>query len=721
MDKTYQSQQSETKIYQMWEKKGYFTPKIDPLKKPFVIIMPPPNANGSLHVGHAVFVTIEDIMIRYHRLKGEPTLWLPGADHAGIATQVVYERRLAKEGKTRYDLGREEFYRQTYDFSMKNKKVMENQLRKLGASCDWTREKFTLDPKISEAVLYTFKKLYDDGLLYRGERIINWCPRCQTALSDLEVKHKKRKAKLFFIKYPIENSDDFVMVATTRPETMLGDTAVAVHPDDGRYKKLLEKKVKIQVPLTQRTVPLVADERVDKEFGTGAVKITPGHDVLDFEIGTTHKLPIIKVIDKDSKMTKEAGKNYKGLEVLVCREKVVEDLKKNGLLDREEDYEHNIALCDRCDTVIEPLVSRQWFVKVKELGRAAMEAVKKGEIEFLPKHFEKLYFHWMENIRDWCVSRQLWWGHRIPAFYCECGEIIVDVKKPKECPKCKSKKLTQDPDTLDAWFSSGQWPFTVFGWPKETEDFKYFYPTTVMETGWDIIFFWVARMIMMGIYCTGKPPFRYVYFHGLVRDKDRQKKSKSKGNVIDPLGVIDMYGADALRMALIFGTGPGNDIIISEEKIVGQHRFANKIWNATRFVLANKPTRINTNLKNELLRITTFTRADKEILKTLKKTIESVTEDLDNFQFHKAAETLYHFFWHEFCDKYIEESKKQIQEAKTEKEIENTKNILFYVLLTSLKLLHPFMPFLTEEIYQLLPTRSKDALIIEDWPMNEEF
>jgi len=712
METIFRPQEIESKIYKLWEKGGYFTPSIDPSKKPFVIIMPPPNTTGALHIGHAVFVTIQDILIRYQRMKGRPTLWLPGVDHAGIMTQVVYERELAKQGKTRFDLGREEFYRQTYKFSIEKKKIIENQLKKLGASCDWSRMKFTLDPKISEAVYYTFKKMYQDGLIYRGERIINWCPRCQTALSNLEVKHKNQMAKLYYINYPIVDSQIPIQVATTRPETMLGDTAVAVNPKDLRYKKFIGKKAIL--PLVKREIPIVSDNLVDPKFGTGAVKVTPAHDPIDFEIGKNHKLPIIKVIGEDGKMTSEAGKEYKGLDVISCREKVLKKLKKLGFLVKEKDYQHVVGICERCGTTIEPIVSQQWFIKTKELAKKAIEAVKRKKIKIIPKHYEKVYYHWLENIRDWCISRQIWWGHRIPVWYCRCGEIIVNIKPPRCCPKCKSTKLRQDPDTLDTWFSSAQWPFTVFGWPKKTRDFKYFYPTTVMETGYDILFFWVARMIMLGLYCTEKVPFKYVYLHGLVRDKDRQKMSKSKGNVIDPLGVIELYGADALRMALIFGTGIGRDIIISEEKIIAQRNFTTKIWNAARFTFQRLSE------KDDFLRVKKgklrFTPEDKWIFSELKKTTKKIAKYLENFQFHLAAREIYQFFWHKFCDKTIEDVKKRLRESENLKDRMTAKRVLYEVFLTSLKLLHPFMPFITEELYQKLPWKQKEALIIEDWP-----
>lgn len=714
MEKFYKPQKIESKIYKLWEKGGYFTPSSGQSKKPFAIIMPPPNTTGALHIGHAVFVTIEDILTRYHRMRGYPTLWLPGFDHAGIITQVVYEKELAKKGKTRFDLGREEFYRQTYKFSMEKMKIMVNQLKRLGASCDWSRMKFTLDSKITEAVYYIFKKMYEDGLIYRGERIINWCPRCQTALSDLEVKYENKKGELYYINYPILNSKETIQVATTRPETMVGDTAVAVNPKDKRYQKFLKEKVKIILPLKERIIPLIADGRVKMEFGTGAVKITPAHDPIDFEIGKEHKLPIIKVIGTNGKMTSEAGKEYKGLDINPCRRKVLEELKKLGLLIKAEDYQHSVGICERCGTPVEPLVSKQWFVKTKELAKKAIEVVKKKKIKIIPKHYEKIYFHWLKNIKDWCISRQTWWGQRIPVWYCKCRETIVGIKSPKNCPKCGGTKLKQDPDTLDTWFSSGQWPFTVFGWPKKTKDFKYFYPTTVLETGYDILFFWVARMIMVGLYCTGKVPFKYIYLHGLVRDEDRQKMSKSKGNVIDPLGVIELYGADALRMALVFGTGIGRDIIISEEKIITQRNFTTKIWNAARFTFQNLDEKEDfLKVKKSELK---FTKEDKWIFSELKKTTKKMTRYLENFQFHLAAKEIYQFFWHKFCDKTIEDIKKRIKGSQNFKDKLTAKRVLYEVFLASLKLIHPFMPFITEELYQKLPGKQKEVLIIENWP-----
>lgn len=733
-NKPYNPQQTEPKIYQLWEKSGFFNPDKLPLKKgakPFCIIMPPPNANGSLHVGHAVFVTLEDIMTRYQRMKGNATLWLPGADHAGILTQVVYEKELSKQGKTRFDLGREEFYRQTYEFTMKNKEVMKEQLKKLGASCDWSRKKFTLDPKISQIVLTTFKKMYDDGLIYRGERLINWCPRCQTALSDLETIHQSRQAKLYFIKYPISGSDQLITVATTRPETMLGDTAVAVNPKDERYREFAENKIQIKLPLTARLIPLITDKNVDPSFGSGAVKITPAHDPADFAIGQKHKLAAINVIGQDGKMAALAGLAYQGLGTQECRQKVLSDLDALKLLEKEENYEQNVAICERCQTVIEPLISKQWFVKIKPLAQAAIEAVQKGEIKFIPVRFAKTYFHWMKNIKDWCISRQLWWGHRLPVFYCQnekCAEVIVSLVKPKECPRCGGAQTEQDHDTLDTWFSSGQWPFSTLincGSPKPKErskfkklifektsaDLEYFYPTSVMETGWDILFFWVARMIMLGIYCLGQTPFKYVYLHGLVRDKDRQKMSKSKGNVIDPLAVVNEQGADALRMSLVFGTGMGNDIIVSEDKVVAQKRFANKIWNAARFAFLMLDKDFNPKKMKPR-----YTLKDKWILEELKKATQKITHDLDNFKFHEAAQGVYHFFWHKFCDECIENVKIRINSSKNQKDKKTAQLVLWRVLIDSLKILHPFMPFVTEAIYQKLPARTKKLLMTEEWP-----
>ncbi|OGY25543.1 MAG: valine--tRNA ligase [Candidatus Woykebacteria bacterium RBG_16_43_9] len=729
MDKIYDHNQTESKWYSLWEGNHYFQPQVDENlptgrqgKKPFTIIMPPPNANGELHVGHATFIAIEDILVRYHRMKGEPTLWLPGADHAGILTQVVYERELEKKGKSRFDLGRDEFFKQTYEFTMKNKKHMEDQLKALGASCDWSREKFTLDPQISKAVYTTFKNLYDDGLIYKGERLINWCHRCGTALSDLEVEHEERRGRLWYIKYPIKNSklktknSKFITVATTRPETMLGDTAVAVNPTDKRYKELVGKTVTL--PLMGREIPIIADSLVDSEFGTGVVKVTPAHDSTDFEIGQRNSLEIISVIGPDGKMSDAAGE-FSGQKIPVARENILKNLDRQRLIERVEAHKHSVGICERCRSTIEPLVSKQWFVKIKPLAEPAIEAVEMGKIKILPKRFEKTYFNWMENIRDWCISRQIWWGHRLPVYYCqeirssECrtkNGVFVSVETPKQCPFCRSEKFEQDPDTLDTWFSSGQWPFTTLGWPyhqqsvnrdrgsAKTSDFEYFYPTSVMETGYDILFFWVARMIMLGIYSTGKPPFHTVFLHGLVRDEHGQKMSKSRGNVIDPLDVADKYGADAVRTALVFGTSPGNDINLGESKIRGMRNFTNKVWNIGRYVIDMKP---------EALKTSKPTKEDKQILEQLNKTKKKVSEDIEKYRFGQAAEELYEFIWHKFADKYIEHSKTRREEAQP---------ILEEVFEEFLRLLHPFMPFITEELWQKLPNKKGVSIMVSSWP-----
>lgn len=713
MEKTYQPQKVEKKIYAFWEKGGFFNPKINKKKKPFTIIMPPPNANAPIHVGFGVNVSVEDLMIRYHRMNGQPTLWLPGADHAGILTQVVYERKLAEKGKNRHNLGRKKFFKEVMKFTLNNKKIMQAQIKALGASCDWTRDCFTLDPKFDEPIYTLFKKLFNDGLIYRNERMVNWCPRCQTALSELEVIHKETQSKLWYLRYPFKSENKkFITVATTRPETMLGDTAVAVNPKDKRYQNLIGKSVIL--PLMNRQIPIIAEKVVDSEFGTGAVKVTPAHDPIDFAIGQKHNLSSIKVIDFDGKMTRET-KKYVGLTVKEARKKVLADLKKQNLLEKEESYSHSVGHCERCKTIIEPLISKQWFIKISPLAKPAIKAVKEGKIKIMPRRFEKVYFNWMENIRDWCISRQLWWGHQLPVWYCGsqnlsplqkqmnkisetkgCGEIIVSIKPPQKCPQCNNSKLIRDPDTLDTWFSSGQWPFNTLGWPKKTEDLQHFYPTSVMETGYEILFFWVARMIMLGIYATEKIPFETVYLHGLVRDAFGQKMSKSRGNVIDPIPMTKKYGADALRMALIIGNAPGTDSSLSENKIKGMRNFANKIWNASRFVLAYNG-KINKSKQNQ---------DDKWILTELDKTIKKTTNLINRYRFDLAAEEIYHFFWHTFCDQYIEMSKKRRDE---------TQPILLHVLETSLKLLHPFMPFITEEIYQRLPKHDK-ALIIEKWP-----
>ncbi len=723
----YNSQEHEDEIYQLWEKGGHFKPAKNLDKKPFTIIMPPPNANGSLHAGHAIFVTLEDIMIRYHRMKQEPTLWLPGADHAGFETQVVFEKKLGKEGKSRFDFDNKTLYKMMWNFTVENKKNTYNQLRKLGASCDWSKEKFTLDKDIILEVKKTFKKMYDEGLIYRGERVVNWCVKHQTSLSDLEVEHENEKSNLWFIKYPLVNKKNkFIQVATTRPETMLGDTAVAVNPKDKRYKNLIGEKV--ELPLTNRQILIIADEEVDPEFGTGAVKVTPAHSAVDFEISERHKLKIISIINKDGKMTKNTAKKYAGLKVKQAREKIIQDLKSQNLLEKIEDYTTPVSKCYKCKTAIEPIILPQWYLSVDSLAKRAIESVKKGEVKFVPQRFEKIFMHWMKNIKPWNISRQIVWGIKIPIKYCECEEIIVDVEnKILKCPKCKSKKLIEETDTFDTWFSSGQWPVLTL---KTQGLLDKFYPTTVMETAWDILFFWVARMIMFGFYLTNKPPFKFVYLHGIMRDKDRQKLSKSKGNVVDPLGIIKEFGTDAFRMALVFGTGQGNDISFSQEKIIAQKKFANKIWNASKFVILNlQPTHLrpsNTKKSSDLLDYggqafsfdnlnpANLIKEDKNILDKLQKTIKQVTKNLDNFMFHEASQEIYDFFWHDFCDKYLESVKSRLN-SDNKKDKKLVQNILYKILSTSLKLLHPFMPFITEKIWGELPGK-KQMLIIEKWP-----
>jgi len=692
--KAYDPKQTEEKIYKLWEESGFFNPDNLPgkRKEAFTIIMPPPNANGSLHIGHAVFITLQDIMIRYNRMRGKKTLWLPGADHAGFETQVVYEKKLEKEGRSRFQIPRDQLYKEILEFTLLNKKIMENQLRKLGASCDWSREKFTLDPKIVEIVYQTFEKMKTDDLLYKGQRIVNWCPKHRTSLSDLEVKYEDRTSSLSYIKYPFSDKTGFITVATTRPETMLGDTAVAVNSKDTRYKSLIGKK--LVLPLAGREIPIIADDAVDQVFGTGAVKVTPAHDPLDFEISKRHNLELIQVIGFDGKMNEKAGV-YAGLNAEEARKKITEELEKQGLLEKVDlSYKNRVSLCYKCGRMIEPLpLDNQWFVKMTakpksggpSLRDMAVKAVKSGKIKFTPKRMEKVFLHWMDNLKDWNISRQIVWGIPIPD------------------------EIGKSNDVFDTWFSSGQWPFATLK-TCQKDDFKNFYPTSVMETGWDILFFWVARMIMMGLYVTGEVPFKNVYLHGLVRDKDRQKMSKSKGNVIDPLGVAEIYGTDAVRMALTVGNTPGSDIVIFEEKIKGYRNFANKIWNASRFVLSNCQD-FDPKAKPK------FSAKDKKYLQELKKLEKSATKLMDSFQFYAAAEKLYHYFWHTFCDKIIEEQKPKLNPESDKKDKVASQHLLLEILTASMKLLHPFMPYVTEEIYQQLPIeKKKQTLMIEDWP-----
>ncbi len=697
--KAYEPGKVEQKWYRFWVEQGYFTPKIDRSKKPFVIIMPPPNVTGELHLGHALTTTLEDIMVRWHRMKGEPTLWLPGVDHAGIATQVVVEQKLAKEGTDRYTLGREKFTEQVWEWVSQSRRSITYQHQRLGASCDWTRERFTLDEGPSLAVCTAFVRLYNKGLIYRGERIINWCPRCQTALSDLEVQHKDITGSLYYLRYPLAEGDGFVTVATTRPETYLGDTAVAVNPGDKRFEGLVGKKVVL--PVIGRAIPIIADSAVDLEFGTGAVKITPAHDPVDFEMAERQGLPVINIFNPDATMNEQAGP-YVGLDRLDCRERIVADFEKAGLLEKIEPYSHSVGHCDRCQTMVEPDVSQQWFVKIAPLAEAAIKAVDEGRITIIPERFTGVYLNWMENIRDWCISRQLWWGHRIPVWYChKCGELTASIDEPSTCGHCGSTEIVQDPDVLDTWFSSALWTHSTLGWPEDSEDLGYFYPTSVMETGYDILFFWVARMIMMGLEDTGDIPFHTVYLHGLIRDERGDKMSKMRGNVLSPIDAIDEYGTDALRFAVTTGTSPGNDINLGRHRLEAGRNFANKLWNAARFVLRS--------LEAEPIKDGAWARLtaerpepveDRWILSRLNGLVLNVDKLMSDFQFGEAERQIHDFFWGEFCDWYIE-----IAKVRLSQQASSPLPILTFVLETMLRLLHPFMPFITEELWQGLKQR----------------
>ena len=700
--KAYDPKATEQRIYQMWRDGGYFTPKIDHAKKPFVIIMPPPNVTGELHMGHALTVALEDLMTRWHRMKGEPTLLLPGTDHAGIATQVVVERMLAKEGETsRHALGRQEFERRVWQWVDKYGSRIYQQLERLGTSCDWSRKAFTLDPGPSKAVRTTFVNLYKKGLIYRGERITNWCPRCATALSDLEVQYQEENASLYYIRYPLLDGTGALVVATTRPETLLGDTAVAVNPEDERYKRFIGKLVVL--PVLGRHVFIIADHAVDKEFGTGALKVTPGHDATDFEIGERHDLPIVNVLNLDGTMNENAFK-YKGQDRFAARKDIISQLERDGLLEQVVPYRHSVGHCQRCNEVVEPIVTRQWFVKMKPIAEPAIEAVRDGRIQIVPKRFEGVYFNWMENIRDWCVSRQLWWGHRIPVWYCDaCQAVMVEVEPPAKCAKCGSTALRQDPDVLDTWFSSGLWTHSTLGWPGDTEDMRYFYPGTVMETGYDILFFWVARMVMMGMENTDEIPFHTIYLHGLVLDPQGVKMSKTKGNVMDPLQLIDQYGADALRFALTTGTSPGNNMRLNEKRMEASRNFANKLWNASRFVMANMDS-VPTSRDDWLRTPRPTHREDRWILSRLSRLTSQVNAHMEAFDFGEAQRTVHDFLWGEYCDWYIEMAKVRLRAGA--QGADSPLPVLAYVLEQVLRLLHPFMPFVTEEVWQRLMERA---------------
>ena len=692
--KAYDHRPVEERLYGFWMERGYFTPEIDHSQEPFVIIMPPPNVTGELHMGHALTATLQDIMARWHHMRGEPTLLLPGTDHAGIATQVVVERALQDQDEvSRHQLGREQFEERVWEWVRKYGGIITEQFKRLGASCDWTRERFTLDPGPSRAVLTTFVNLYKKGLIYRGERIINWCTRCMTTLSDLEVNHSDSEGELYHIRYKLQDSNRHLTVATTRPETLLGDTAVAVNPHDDRYRDAIGKNVLL--PVLGRPIPIIADEAVEMDFGTGALKITPGHDATDFEVGQRHDLPIVNVLNLDGTMNQEAGP-YAGQDRFTVRREILQQLEQEGLLERTEPYKVALGRCDRCDTTVEPVVSMQWFVDIKPLAKPAIEAVENGRIRIVPERFTKVYTNWMENIRDWTISRQLWWGHRIPVWYCEeCEGKTVVVEEPTRCEHCGSSKIWQDPDVLDTWFSSALWPHSTLGWPDDTDDLRYFYPTSVMETGYDILFFWVARMIMMGLENMGEIPFKTVYLHGLVRDAEGAKMSKSRGNVLDPLQVIDTYGADALRFALTTGTSPGNDTRTTADKLEAARNFANKLWNISRFVVGLLEDADDLSGWSQVP--TPRHREDRWILSRHNRVTEQVGTLMKEFQFGEAERELYDFTWSEFADWYIEMTKVRLRHGDRA-----PLAILAHVLERTLRLLHPFMPFITEELWQRL-------------------
>ncbi len=702
LPKAYDFRGVEEKWYRFWEERGFFTAKLAKDRPRFSMVIPPPNVTGKLHVGHALNTTLQDIMARYKRMDGYDTLWVPGTDHAGIATQNVVERQLAKEGLSRHDLGREEFLKRVWKWKEEYGGAIIEQLKRLGCSCDWTRLRFTMDEGLSRAVREVFVRLWEEGLIYRGDYIINWCPRCHTALADIEVEHEPTAGHLWYIRYPLVDGSGHIVVATTRPETMLGDTAVAVNPEDERYRHLIGKKIKL--PLIGREIPIIADREVDPEFGTGAVKVTPAHDFADFEMAQRHKLPFVKVMDEDARMTEEAGP-YAGLDRFEARKKVVEDLEARGFLEKIEDYEVVLGRCYRCGDVVEPLLSKQWFVRMKPLAQPAIAAVERGFTRLIPENWKNLYYDWMYNIRDWCISRQIWWGHRLPAWTCkDCGEVTVSREDPEACAHCGSKNIVQEEDVLDTWFSSALWPFSTLGWPEDTEELRLYYPTSLLVTSFDILFFWVARMLMMGLHFMGAIPFRDVYIHALVRDEKGQKMSKSRGNVIDPLVMIEKYGADALRFTLAALAAQGRDIKLAESRIEGFRHFVNKIWNAARFVLMNLEGFEKRDLKAEDL-----PKEARWILSRLSRTVRRVREALDAYEFDQAALAIYHFFWHEFCDWFVEMSKLFLQREGEERAL--VQNVLLQVLETSLRLLHPFMPFVTEEIWQALPHEGESIMI----------
>ena len=711
MNKTYNPSEIEDRLYKKWMDKKYFHAEVDRSKKPFTIVMPPPNITGQLHMGHALDNTLQDILIRFKRMQGYNALWQPGTDHASIATEVKVTNKLKEEGIDKEELGREGFLKRTWEWKEEYGGRIVSQLKKLGSSADWDRERFTMDEGCSKAVQEVFIRLYEKGYIYQGSRIINWCPVCQTSISDAEVEYEDQAGHFWHINYPIVGTDKCIEIATTRPETMLGDTAIAVHPDDERYKDLVGKMVLL--PIVNKEIPIVADSYVDKEFGTGAVKITPAHDPNDFEVGKRHNLEEINILNDDGTINENGGK-FAGMDRYEARKAIVKELEEEGYLVRIEAHEHNVGTHDRCHTTVEPMVKKQWFVKMSEMAKPAIEAVKNGDLRFVPGHFDRTYLHWLENIRDWCISRQLWWGHRIPAYYCdECGEIVVAKEMPSVCPKCGCTHFTQDEDTLDTWFSSALWPFSTLGWPEKTEDLDYFYPTNVLVTGYDIIFFWVIRMVFSGYEQTGKCPFSDVLIHGLVRDEQGRKMSKSLGNGIDPLEIIGQYGADALRLTLVTGNAPGNDMRYSEKKIIASRNFANKVWNASRFMLMNieKADLSNVSLSD-------LTPADKWILSKANSLVKEVTDNMEKYDFGVAVAKLNDFIWEEFCDWYIEMVKPRLYNEE-----DTTKAAALFtlkkVLTISLKLLHPYMPFITEEIFCSLQDE-EESIMVSEWPVFEE-
>ena len=708
--KAYEPKEVEDRIYDFWMKGKYFHAEVDPKKKPYTIVIPPPNITGQLHLGHAMDETLQDTLIRWRRMQGYSALWLPGTDHASIATEAKIVEAMRKEGITKEEIGREKFLERAWAWKDQYGGRIVEQLKKLGSSCDWDRLRFTMDEGCNKAVNHVFKKLYDKGLIYRGERIINWCPHCKTSISDAEVVFEEKEGSFWHLRYPLSDGSGYIELATTRPETMLGDTAVAVHPDDERYKALVGKTVIL--PLVNKEIPIIADSYVEQDFGTGVVKITPAHDPNDFEVGLRHNLPVINVMD-DGGVINENGGKYAGMPALEARKQIVKDLDEAGFLIKIEPIKHNVGTCYRCGTVVEPRVSTQWFVKMEPLAKPAIDAVKDGDIRFIPERMDKVYYNWMENIKDWCISRQLWWGHQIPAWYCECGETIVSETVPTVCPKCGGTHLTRDPDTLDTWFSSALWPFSTLGWPDNTEELKYFYPTNTLVTGYDIIFFWVARMIFSGLEHMGEVPFNTVFFHGLIRDAQGRKMSKSLGNGVDPLDVISVYGADALRFTLVTGNSPGNDLRFSEEKVSASRNFANKIWNAARFILMNIEGKdIDCALPKKLY------TSDKWILNRFNNVTAAVTENLEKFELGMAVSKLYDFIWDDFCDWYIELAKIRMNGAD-EESADSARRVLVWTMSNTLKLLHPFMPYITEEIWQTLP-HDGDALIVAKWPEYDE-